>query len=122
LCVDRRGAGLIVGHASRLQDVECVLALVEEETLRPSFGGDLEEVVEKSQVLHRELALRSDNRALKKGITRRCDHDVIDVEQEVDGVVAMPIDEQGRVRLCLDEIEGRPSRRRSDCTKPSAPA
>jgi hypothetical protein len=57
LSVDRRGVGLAVRHASPLQDVDGVLALVEEETLRPALGGDAEEVVEGPQVLHRELPL-----------------------------------------------------------------
>jgi hypothetical protein len=35
LSVDRRGAGLAVRDASPLQDVDGVLALVEEEALRP---------------------------------------------------------------------------------------
>jgi hypothetical protein len=47
LSVDRRGAGLVVVHASPLQDVESVLALVEEETLRLSLGGDAEEVMKR---------------------------------------------------------------------------
>jgi hypothetical protein len=89
LSVDRRGAGLAVEHASPLQDVDGVLALVEEETLRPALGGDVEEVVNRPQVLHREL----------------CEHNVVDVEQKVDGVVAALIDEQGRVRLGLDEAD-----------------
>jgi hypothetical protein len=46
LSVDRRGAGLAARHASPLQNVDGVLALVEEETLRPALGGDVEEVVE----------------------------------------------------------------------------
>jgi hypothetical protein len=46
LSVDRRGAELAVGHAIPLQDVDDVLALVKEETLRPAFGGDAEGVVE----------------------------------------------------------------------------
>jgi hypothetical protein len=45
LSVDRRGAGLAVGHASPLQDVDGILVLVEEETLRPTLNGDAEEVV-----------------------------------------------------------------------------
>jgi hypothetical protein len=45
LGVDRHGARLAVRHASPLQDVDGVLALVEEETLRPALGGDAEEVV-----------------------------------------------------------------------------
>jgi hypothetical protein len=45
LSVDRRGAGPAVRHASPLQDVDGILALVEEETLRPALGGDAKEVV-----------------------------------------------------------------------------
>ena len=41
LSVDMSGAGLAVGHASSpLRDVDGVLALVEEETLRPTLGDD----------------------------------------------------------------------------------
>jgi hypothetical protein len=47
LSVNRSGARLIVGHASPLQDVKGVLALVEEETLRPPLYGDPEEVVKR---------------------------------------------------------------------------
>jgi hypothetical protein len=47
LSVDRRGAGLAVGHASPLQYVDGVLALVLEETLGPAFTGDAEEVMER---------------------------------------------------------------------------
>jgi hypothetical protein len=47
LSVDGRRAGLAVGNASPLQDVESVLALVEEETLRPAIGGDAKEVVKR---------------------------------------------------------------------------
>jgi hypothetical protein len=46
LIVNRRGAGLTVGHANPPYDVDGVLTLVEEETLRPTLGGDAEEVVE----------------------------------------------------------------------------
>jgi hypothetical protein len=35
LSVDRRGAGLVVAHASTLKDVASILALVEEEALEP---------------------------------------------------------------------------------------
>ena len=47
LIIDRRGAGLAGGHASPLQDVESVVALVEEETLSPSLDSGVEEVVER---------------------------------------------------------------------------
>jgi hypothetical protein len=53
-----------VGHASPLQDVEGVLALMQEETLGPAFGGDAEEVMERPRVLHRELTLEGNDRTL----------------------------------------------------------
>jgi hypothetical protein len=64
LSVNLCGTTLVVGHASPLQDVDGVLALVEEEILRPVLGGDAEEVVEGPQVLHHELPLKGDDRAL----------------------------------------------------------
>jgi hypothetical protein len=46
LTVDRHGVGLAVRHASPLQDVDGVLALVKEETLGPALSSNVEEVVE----------------------------------------------------------------------------
>jgi hypothetical protein len=106
LGVDRRGARLAVRHVSPLQDVDVVLALVEEETLRLALGGDAEEVVKGPEVLHGEFPLKGDNRAVKEVGGGCREHNVVDVEQKVDGVVAAPVDEQGRVRLGLDEADG----------------
>jgi hypothetical protein len=64
LSVDRRGAGLAVGHASPLQDIDGVLTLVEGETLRPTLGGDAEEVVKRPHFPDRELPLKGDDCAL----------------------------------------------------------
>jgi hypothetical protein len=64
LSIDKCGVGLVVGYAILLQDVDGILAQVEEDTLRPALGGDAEEVVEGPQVLHRELLQRGDDRAL----------------------------------------------------------
>jgi hypothetical protein len=47
LSIDRCGTGLAVGHASPFQDVDGVLALVEEETLRPALDSDPEKVVKR---------------------------------------------------------------------------
>ena len=44
--------------------------------------------------------------ALKKIGVGRHEHDVVDVEQQVDGVFAASVDEQGRVQLGLDEVDG----------------
>jgi hypothetical protein len=75
---------------------------VEEETLRTPLGDDPEEVVERPQVLHCELELKRDDRVLKKSGTGRYEHDAINV----DGVIVVPVDEHGRVRLGLDKAEG----------------
>jgi hypothetical protein len=78
---------------------------VQEETLGPTFGGDAKEVMEKPQVLHRKLPLEGDDCALEK-IGDGCrEHDVVDVE-EVDDVIATTVDEEGRIRLGLDEADG----------------
>jgi hypothetical protein len=79
---------------------------VEEETLRLTLGGDAEEVVKRPLVLHRELPLKGVDRALEKVGDGCREHNVVDVEQELDGVVATSVDEQGRVRLGLNEIDG----------------
>jgi hypothetical protein len=89
---------------------------MEKEILRPPLGSDPEEIVERPFVLHRECALKSGERVLKKSGIGHCEHDVVNieqgvddvvvgVEQMVDGVIAMPMDEQGCVRLGLDEAE-----------------
>jgi hypothetical protein len=47
-----------------LQDVNGVLALEKEETLRLALGGEAEEVVKRPQVLRRELPLKGVDCAL----------------------------------------------------------
>jgi hypothetical protein len=66
LSVNRHGAGLAVTHASTLNDILSVLALVKEEVVRPLLYRDTEEVVERAEVLHRELLLESCSGALEK--------------------------------------------------------
>jgi hypothetical protein len=64
---------------------------------------------------YRELMMQGGDRALEESDTRR-EHDVVDIE-EVDGVVATPMDEQGRVRLGFDESSG--DQVESEATVPS---
>ena len=104
--VNRRGVGLAVGHASPLQDVEGVLTLMLEETLRLAFDSDAEEVMEGPQVLHRKLLLEGDDCALQEVDGGCHENNVVDVEEEVDEVLAPPVDEEGCVRLGLDEADG----------------
>jgi hypothetical protein len=66
LSVDCHGAGLAVAHASTLKDVPSILALVEEEAVGPLLYWDAEEVVERAEVLHRELLLESCSGTLEK--------------------------------------------------------
>jgi hypothetical protein len=44
-----------------LQDVKRVGALMEEQTIRTTLDGDVEEVVKRSEVLHDEFPLKSRN-------------------------------------------------------------
>ena len=62
--VNRRGVGLEVGHASPLQDVDGVLRLVVEETLRQALSGDADKVVKRPQILYHELPLKGVDCAL----------------------------------------------------------
>jgi hypothetical protein len=106
LSVDRRGAGLAVAHASTLKDVPSILALVEEETVRPLLYCDAEEVVERAEVLHRELQLESCSSMLEKLRVQGGEDDVVDVEQQVSSVSAAAVDKQRGVRLGLHEAQG----------------
>jgi hypothetical protein len=54
---------------------------VQEETLGPTSGSDAEEVVERPQILHRELPLEGDDRALQEIGVGRCEHNVVNVEE-----------------------------------------
>jgi hypothetical protein len=78
--VDRHGAGLAVAHASMLKDVSSILALVEEEVIGLLLYWDVKEVVERAEVLHRELLVESYSGTLEKLQARGGEHDVIDVE------------------------------------------
>jgi hypothetical protein len=49
-----------------LKDVPSIPALVEEEVVRPVLYCDAEKVVERAEVIHRELLLESCSGALEK--------------------------------------------------------
>jgi hypothetical protein len=70
-----------------------------------ALHDDPEKVVERAQVLHRELGCCVD-RALEENDTGHREHDVVKVEEEVDDVVAMPKVAQGCVRHVLNEAKG----------------
>jgi hypothetical protein len=66
--------------AFSLKDVPRILALVEEEAIRPLFYWDAEEVLEGAEVLHHELLLESCSGTLEKLWARGGEDDVINVE------------------------------------------
>ena len=102
MSVQQSRAGLTVSHASALEDVDGVLALVEKQALRLALHGDSQEVVQLTQVLHRELLLEGGDDALQEVVRGGREDDVVDLE-EVRSVQAATKDEQGSVRLGLDE-------------------
>jgi hypothetical protein len=105
LSVDRCGAELAVSHASALKDVPSVLALVEEKVVDMLHRWDAKKVVEKPEVLHGELLLKSSSGMLEK-LGAWGSEDVVDVEQQVGSVVTATVDEQRGVRLGLHEAQG----------------
>jgi hypothetical protein len=66
---------------------------VEEEVVGPLLKWDAEEVVERAEVLHRELLLKSYSGTLEKLRARCGEDDVVDVEQQVSSVGAATVDE-----------------------------
>lgn len=105
LGVNRRGARLAVRHASPLQDVEYVLPLMEKEALWTALHVDPQKAMEKTQVLHRGLLLQGGDCALKEGRTGLREHNIVDVQQQVEGVNVVLEDEKGRVQLGFDEAQ-----------------
>lgn len=61
------------------------------------------QVVQLTQVLHRELPLEGGDDALQKVMGRGREDDVVDIEEELCCVQAATKDEQGGVHLGLDK-------------------
>jgi hypothetical protein len=59
--------------------------------------------VEGLEVLHRKLLLEAGDDATQEPRGGGCEHDVVDVEEEVCSIRTATEDEQGRVQLGLDE-------------------
>jgi hypothetical protein len=59
--VDWRRAQLTVRHDRTFEDVKRVGALMEEQTIRTTLDGDVEEVVKRPEVLHGEFLLKNKN-------------------------------------------------------------
>jgi hypothetical protein len=76
---------------------------VEEQALGTALDDDPQEVVERPEVLHRKLLLEAGDDATQKLGGGGGEDDVVDVEEEVRCIRTVTEDEQGRVRLGLDE-------------------
>ena len=83
LSIDRSGAWLAISHHSPLQNVECILPLVKKKTRRARLNSDAQEVVELTKILHNKLLLQRGDDTLKQPLTGGCEHNVIDIEQQI---------------------------------------
>ena len=82
LSVDRSGARLAISHPSPLQNIECILPLLKEKTRRARLNSDAQEVVELTKILHGTL---------KQLLTGGCEHNVIDIEQQIGSLVPLSL-------------------------------
>ena len=64
-----------------LEDVDGVLALVQKQALGPTLHGDPREVVQLTQVFHRELLLEGGDDAVQEVVGGGLEDDVVDVEE-----------------------------------------
>ena len=87
LSVDRSGAGLAISHPSPLQDIKCILPLVKEKARRARLNSNSQEVVELTKILHSKLLLQRGDNALKQLLTGGCEHNIIDIEQQVGSLI-----------------------------------
>ena len=122
LSVDRSGAGLAISHPGPLQDIECVLPLVQEKTRRARLNSDAQEVVELTKILHSKLLLQGGDDALKQLLTGGCEHNIIDIEQQICSLIPTAVDEERRVRLGIGEPQSQQDREETESTKPEEPA
>lgn len=81
--VDGRGAWSTICHASSIENVESILMLIKEEARVRTLDLDAKEVVEGAHVLESELAVDDGDDVSQQTHRRCCDHNVINVEEEV---------------------------------------
>src|SRR4051812_6294784 len=88
---------IAIKHPCTLEKLAGVLLLMKKEPVRTPDNLDAEEVVERAEVLQRELSTKTVGEPSKK-ISGGCrQDDVIDVQQQVGHVVASLVDEQRRI-------------------------
>jgi len=86
-----------------LQNIEGVLPLVQKETRRARLNSNAQEVVKLTKILHTKLLLQRGDDALKQLLTGGCEHNVINIEQQVCSLIPTAVDVQRSVRLGLGE-------------------
>src|SRR6185436_9739766 len=59
--------------------------------------------MELTKILHSKLLLQRGDDALKQLLAGGCEHNVIDIEQQICSLIPMAVDEERRVRLVLGE-------------------
>ena len=91
-------------YPSPLQNIKCVLPLEKEKARRARLNSDAQEV-ELTQILHSKLLLQRGDDTLKQPLTGGCEHNVIDVEQQIGSLIPTAVDEERRVTLGFTEAK-----------------
>ena len=89
---------------------------------RARLNSDAQEVVELTQILHSKLLLQRGDDTRKQLLTGGCEHNVIDIEQQIGSLIPSAVDEERRVRLGLGEPQCQARTWRTENTKPEEPA
>src|SRR6185436_10530369 len=105
LSIDKSGAWFAISHPSPLQNVECILPLVNGQARRASLNSNAQEVMELIKILHSKLLLQSGDNALKQLLTGGGEHNIINTEQQVGSLIPLAVDEQRSVSLGLGEVQ-----------------
>ena len=87
-----------------------------------SLNSDAQEVVELTQILYSKLLLKRGDDTLKQLLTGGCEHNVIDIEQQICSLIPTAVDEERCVRLGLGEPPMSARTWRTENTKPEEPA
>src|SRR6185503_17417268 len=92
-----------ISHPSPLQNIKYILSLVKEKARRTRLNSNAQEMVELTKILHNKLVLQRGDDALKQLLTGGCEHNVINIEQQVCSLIPTAVDEERSVRLGLGE-------------------
>lgn len=84
--VNRGSTWLAICHASTLQNLEAVLALIEMKARGLPRNRDAQEMMQAAKILHRELRLESTDGPPKKCIRGGCQNNVINIEEQINRV------------------------------------